>query len=282
MARHAEVAELAELAVRHRRTLVDVAYRTGGAYLAQALSGIDLMTAVLHGYVRSRPAEPTWPARDRFLLSPGHYALPLYVILSHLGYFPESLLDTFKEDGSPLELAAHRGSVPGVEVSGGSLGQVLSVGVGLALAARLQGRGHRIFVFLRDGEHDEGQIWEAAASAAHYGLGNLTAVIDKNGFQVDGPTSEVMDMEPLAQKYQAFRWMVEEVPGNDMVAVCSALDRLVAAGAARSSPTVLVGATVRGHGVSFMEGKREYHYARLDRQRADQARHELTADWDAL
>lgn len=263
-----------------RDLLIEVAVRTGGAYLAQALSGIDMLAAVHYRYAAGDPASPEAPDRDRVLLSPGHYALALYAILADRGYFSRDLLWTFKEDGSPLELASHRGTVPGVEVSGGSLGQALSLGVGMALAARRQGSPHRVFVMMSDGEQDEGQVWEAAAAAAHFGLGSLVALIDANGFQVDGRTTEVMNMEPLGDKYRAFGWEVEEVDGNDLPAVCGALDRLVAPDRAR--PGLLLGRTVRGKGVSFMEGNPAFHYARLDASLADQARRELQADTDAV
>jgi len=264
-----------------RRLLIEVAHRTGGAYLAQALSGIDLMAAIHYRFARSDPARPDWPGRDRFLLSPGHYALALYVILADRGYFDRESLWTFKENGSALELATHRGTLPGVEASGGSLGQVLSVGVGMALHARLRQEHHRVFVMMSDGEQDEGQVWEAAAAAAHYRLSNLVAVMDCNGFQVDGPTHEVLDMEPLADKYRAFGWEVEECDGNDLDAVCGALARLCRDG--QSRPGILIGRTVRGKGVSFLEGNPAFHYTRLDPALRDQAMNDLFgADTDAV
>lgn len=272
--------ELVVKASELRRLLVEVAHRTGGAYLAQALSGIDMLTAIHYRFARSDPSNPAWQDRDRFLLSPGHYALALYVILADRGYFHPDLLWTFKDNGSPLELATHRGTVPGVEVSGGSLGQVLSVGVGMALHARMQRRDHRVFVLMSDGEQDEGQVWEAAAAAAHFGLSNLTAVVDCNGFQVDGPTSEVMNMEPMVDKYRAFGWRVRECDGNAMEAVAGALEDLCSEQGER--PGMLVGRTIRGKGVSYMEGNPDFHYARLDSEMRDQAVMELRGDSDAV
>jgi transketolase len=269
---------LASLAARHRETLIEITHSTGGAYLAQALSSIDLMTALLHGYVRCRPSDPLWTGRDRFLLSPGHYALPLYVCLADLGYFDAKMLGSFKQNGSPVELATHRGTLPGIEVSGGSLAQALSVGVGMALAARVKGEAHRVFLLMSDGEQGSGQIWEAAASAAHFGLGNLLAVIDKNGFQVDGATRDVMDMEPLVEKYRSFGWVVEQCDGNDMSAVTASLDRL--AGATEQRPRILVGATVRGKGLAFMEANPAFHFTRMDDAMRDTARAQLEAGWD--
>ncbi len=265
-------------AAKHRETLVDVTHRTGGAYLAQALSSIDLMTALLHGYVSGRPKEPAWPGRDRFLLSPGHYALPFYVCLADLGYFDAKLLDTFKENGSPVELATHRGTLPGIEVSGGSLAQALSVGVGMALAARLGKRTHRVFVMMSDGEQGSGQVWEAATAAAHFGLGNMVAVVDRNGFQVDGATRDVMNTDPLVDRYRAFGWLAEECDGNDMSAVTAALDGLVESEDPR--PRILVGNTVRGKGISFMEANPAFHYTRMDDDMLGEARAQLEAGWD--
>ena len=143
--------ELKDRAQLNRKMLIDITYRTGGAYLAQALSGIDMMTAVFYRYLKFNPSQPDWDGRDRFLLSPGHYALPLYVILADLGYFSPEILCTFKGNGSPAELISHRHTLPGVEISGGSLGQVLSVGVGMALHASLRSKTHRIFVMMSDG-----------------------------------------------------------------------------------------------------------------------------------
>ncbi len=270
--------ELKNMAGLNRKMLIDITYQTGGAYLAQALSVIDMMTAVFYRYLKFCPSQPDWDGRDRFLLSPGHYALPLYVILSDLGYFDSSVLYTFKENGSPAELISHRHTLPGVEISGGSLGQVLSIGVGMALHAKLRAKAHKIFVMMSDGEQDEGQIWEAAASASHFGLNNLIAFIDKNGFQVDGPTQGVMNMEPLAEKYRAFGWDVAEVDGNEMDEIVKALDEFVSKG---TKPCLLIGNTIRGKGISFLENNIDFHYTRLDKSLNDKANCELTGDWDA-
>ncbi len=265
-------------AAEHRRSLVDITHSTGGAYLAQALSAIDLMTALLHGEVQGRPAEPAWSGRDRFLLSPGHYALPLYVCLADLGYFDRALLRSFKENGSPVELAAHRGTLPGIEATGGSLGQVLSVGAGMALAGRVRGERFRVFVMMSDGEQAAGQVWEAACSASHFGLGRLTAVIDANGFQVDGATRDVMCTEPLAERWRSFGWMVEEVDGHDMGAIAGALDRLRQRPADR--PGLLLGRTVRGKGIPFMEANPAFHYTRFADDSHASAAREALGEWD--
>ncbi len=270
--------DLERKAAEHRRTLVDVTHRTGGAYLAQALSCIDLMTALLHRFVRGRPGEPGWAGRDRFLLSPGHYALPLYVCLADLGYFEKERLETFKQDGSRVELATHRGSLPGIEVSGGSLGQALSVGVGMALAGKMKGDEHRVFVMMSDGEQASGQVWEAAAAAAQFGLGNLVAVVDRNGMQVDGATRDVMDMEPLVERYRTSRWIAREVDGHDMGAIVEAMEGLLAHDG--DAPKILIGKTIRGKGIPFMENNPRFHYTRLDEELVGRARAELEGSWD--
>jgi transketolase len=272
------VEDLRQKAREHRRTLVDLTQRTGGAYLAQALSCIDLMTALMHRFVRGRPEEPGWDGRDRFLLSPGHYALPLYVCLADRGYFPVEELETFKQNGSRVELATHRGSLPGIEVSGGSLGQALSVGVGMALAGKMRGQDHRVFVMMGDGEQAAGQVWEAAAAAAQFKLGNLVAVVDRNGMQVDGRTKDVMDMEPLVERYRTSWWVAEEVDGHDMDAVVKTMETLL--GIEGDVPRVLIGRTVRGKGIPFMESNPRFHYTRLDEETAGRARAELEGSWD--
>lgn len=275
------VENLISVCRRHREKLLEVTYKTGGSYLAQALSGIDMMTALFYRYMKFRSSDCNWEGRDRFLLSPGHYALSLYVILADLGYFDSNLLYSFKENGSPLELASHRGTVPGIEVSGGSLGQVLSVAVGMALHAKLRRKNHKVFVFMSDGEQDEGSIWEAAASAAHFRLENIIAVIDKNGFQVDGKTSEVLNMEPLAEKYRSFGWDVKEIDGNDMNEIINALDCFTGRKESKK-PAVLIGNTLRGKGISFMEGNVAFHYTRLDENSVERAGRELLGEWDGL
>lgn len=262
----------------HRKRLIDITYHTGGAYLAQGLSCIDMLTALFYRYINCCPSQPEWDKRDRFLLSPGHYALPLYVILADLGYFNTKLLNTFKENNSPLELISHRHTLPGIEISGGSLGQVLSVGVGMAIHAKLRGKKHNIFIMMSDGEQDEGQIWEAAASATHFGLDNIIALIDKNGFQVDGPTTEVMNMEPLVDKYHAFGWDVKEINGNNINEIVNALDDVTLK---KTKPSIVIGNTIRGRGISFLENNINFHYTRLDEGLKHKAEYELTGDWDA-
>ncbi len=274
-----DVKDLEKKSVDFRKWLVEITYETGGSYLAQALSVSDLMVAVFYHYLNYRPEEPDWPERDRFLLSPGHYALPLYAMLADLGYFDKEILFTFKKNGSPAELVTHRGTLPGVEVSGGSLGQGLSLGVGMALHAKLRGKKHRVVVMMSDGELDEGQVWEAAMSAAHYKLGNMLALVDANGFQVDGATEEVMNTEPLPEKFKAFRWLVKEVDGHNMEEIVAALEEF---SKPREMPAIIIGRTVRGKGIPFMERNKAFHYTRMDKTMAEKAEEALSAAWDAV
>ena len=201
------------------------------------------------------PEDPSWPDRDRFVLSKAHACPVLYAVLAQAGYYPEEELLTFRKIDSRLQGHAHI-KTPGVEMSGGSLGQGLSFGVGTALASRLDGRDSRTYVLLGDGECDEGQVWEAAMSAAHYKLDNLTAVVDRNRIQNDRWTSDVMDLEPLADKWCAFGWHTVEIDGHDFAEVLPALEEAVNT---KGSPTVIIARTVKGKGVSFMENNLDFH-----------------------
>jgi transketolase len=269
------IPQLIKKANEHRFTLYDITVKTGGSYLAQALSCIDLLTAIFYRYLRFKPDDPEWDKRDRFLLSPGHYALSLYVILADLKYFPKKMLYDFKKNGSNVTLITHRKSLPGIEVSGGSLGQVLSIGVGMAISAKLRKKKHRIFVFMGDGEQSSGQVWEAAMSASHYNLNNLIAIIDANKFQVDGKTKDVMNSEPLGKKYESFNWNVFETDGNNMEEIVKSFDKVFSIINKTNKPSVVIGHTIRGKGIKFMEGNPNYHYTRFDNKTSKEALREL-------
>lgn len=218
--------------------------------------------AVLYGSVlRVDPAEPKWSERDRFILSKGHAAAGYYAALSERGFFPLEWLDRFCGNGQPLAGHVTAKGVPGVELSTGSLGHGLSVGCGMALAAKRGGGDWRCFVVLSDGECDEGSVWEAALFAPHHGLDNLVAVIDYNKIQSLGAVSEVLDLEPLADKWCACNWAVEEVDGHDVAALEWALTHIPATA---GKPTAVIAHTVKGKGVSFMENKLEWHYRSPD------------------
>jgi len=212
--------------------------------------------ALFFAEMQTKPDDSCWVHRDRFILSKGHGAPALYAVLSRLGYFPREELATLRRFGSMLQGHPDSGCTPGVEIPTGSLGQGLSIANGLALAARLNGQHSRIYALLGDGEIQEGQIWEAAMSAAHYGLDNLTAIVDRNRLQIDGHTAEVMSLEPLPQKWQAFGWHTLEVDGHDIPQL---LEALKTCRAVSGRPSVIIAHTVKGKGVSIFEGQKKYH-----------------------
>jgi transketolase len=224
---------------------------TGGS-----LSAIDVLTVLYFHAMRHDPSNPAWEDRDRFVLSKGHAAPALYACLAEAGYFSRDDLKTLRRFGSHLQGHPDMNKTPGVEVCTGSLGQGLSQAVGLALAARLQGKSSRVFSLLGDGEVQEGQIWEAAMAAAHYRLDNLCVILDHNGLQIDGEVAKVMNVAPLGPKFLAFNWHVLEVDGHDIQAICRALDD---AGQCKERPTMIIARTVKGKGVPFFEHKASYH-----------------------
>jgi transketolase len=224
---------------------------TGGS-----LSALDVMTLLFFHQMRHDPSNPDWPERDRFVLSKGHAAPALYACLAEAGYFSRDDLKTLRRLGSHLQGHPDMNKTPGVEVCTGSLGQGLSQAVGLALAARLQGRSSRIYTLLGDGEVQEGQVWEAAMAAAHYQLGNLCAILDANALQIDGEVAKVMNVAPLGPKFLAFNWHVLEVDGHDLDAIARAL---ADAESVTDQPTMIIARTVKGKGVPFFEHKASYH-----------------------
>ncbi len=224
---------------------------TGGS-----LSAIDVLSVLYFHKMRHDPSNPAWEDRDRFVLSKGHAAPAQYACLAEAGYFSRDDLKTLRRLGSHLQGHPDMNKTPGIEVCTGSLGQGLSQAVGLALAARLQGKSHRVYCLLGDGEVQEGQIWEAAMAAAHYKLDNLCVVLDWNGLQIDGEVEKVMNVGPLGPKFLGFNWHVLEVDGHDVQAIGRALDD---AEQAKGQPTMIIARTVKGKGVSFFEHKASYH-----------------------
>jgi transketolase len=253
-----------------RLETVRLAEIAGSGHYGSAFSAAEIFATLYYRHLRIRPGDATWPDRDRFLLGKGHAAIGLYPVLADLGYFPASVLDTYTRLGSPLGDHPDMKHVPGIDFSSGSIGHNLSVGVGMALAGRLAGRDHRTWVMLGDGELHEGQVWEAAMSGAHLGLGGLVAIVDANGWCLDGPANDVMRIEPIAGRFEAFGWRcVEVADGHDVDALLHSYDALPH----RTSdvPTCIVARTVKGKGVSFMEHAPEWHIGYLgpdDRARA--------------
>lgn len=238
---------------RHALRMISTA---GSGHPGGSLSSADILTALYFKVMRHRSDDPKWEGRDRMVLSKGHAAPAYYACLAECGYFPIEELLTLRKLGGRLQGHPSRSKTPGVEMSTGSLGQGLSAANGMALAAKIDGKGHRIFCLCGDGEMESGQIWEAAMLGAHYGLDNVTAFVDRNSLQIDGPTEKIMSIEPLAEKWRAFGWHVIEIDGHDFRQILSACEE---AGRTRGKPTMIVASTVKGKGVSFMEGSLHFH-----------------------
>jgi transketolase len=251
------VPEVAATCARLRRTIVDTAVGAGAGHIAPAYSVLEVVTALYVWVLDTKANEPRWAERDRFILSKGHGCLALYAVLAEHGFFPKATLATFTKPGSFL--GGHPDlKVPGVDATTGSLGHGLPMGVGMALAAKLDHRPRRTFVVLSDGECQEGSVWEAALLGAHLGLERLTVVIDHNKLQSLGPVDEVMSSAaPVADKWRAFGWAVTEVDGHDLAALREAFARLPLVS---GRPTAIVAHTVKGKGVSYMEQNPIWHY----------------------
>jgi len=252
----ADIAFLKEMAKILRIEIVKMLTLAGSGHTGGSLSSADIVTALYFYKMKHDPKNPNWHARDRFVLSKGHAAPVLYAALAMLGYFDKSLLNTLRKINSPLQGHPCCKSLPGIEVSTGSLGQGLSVANGMALGLRLDGLPSRVYCLLGDGEIQEGQVWEAAMSASHYKLDNLCAIIDHNNLQIDGCCSEVMDVSPIDEKFKAFGWNVFSIDGHNMEEIVEALDE---AEKIKGKPTMIVAKTIKGKGVSIFEGKVQYH-----------------------
>ena len=260
------------VAKRIRRHIITIIGNAGSGHPGGSLSAVDIVTTLYWKVLHHKPANPHWIDRDRFILSKGHAAPMLYSVLAECGYFPASELTTLRQMDSRLQGHADRTATPGVEMSSGSLGQGLSFGIGIALAARLDSRDYRTYVLLGDGECNEGQVWEAAMAATHFKLDNLVAIVDKNGLQIDGPTCDVMNTEPMEKKWEAFGWYVIEVDGHDFTQLYEAFEK---AKTVKGQPTVLIARTIKGKGVSFMENVAGFHGKAPNKDELDIAMKEL-------
>lgn len=276
MVRTRRTAELERLSVDLRRDAIEAITRAGSGHPGSALSTMDVLVALYFGGIlRHDPKRPEWEERDFFLLSNGHACPGLYAVLAQAGYFPKSELPSLRRLGSPLQGHPKRGMLPGIEISSGSLGQGLSVGLGLAQALQLLKRNNRVVVMMSDGEQEEGSTWEAVMLGAKLKLKNLLAIVDKNGMQIDGPTAAVMpSLDPLGEKYQAFGWEVLEIDGHNMDMILAELTAALV-NVAQGRPTVVISHTVRGHGVSFMEGSPQWHAGKITEEQHAQAMREL-------
>ncbi len=244
-----------------------------------SLSAADVLVALYYYKLRYRADQPDWPDRDRFVLSKGHAVPALYVCLALRGFFPMSELTTLKQFGSTLQGHPDMRRTCGLEANTGSLGMGLSVANGMALAGRAAGRSFRVYAMLGDGECQEGQVWEAAMTAAHYRLDALTVIVDRNQLQAMGATEERMRVEPLVAKWQAFGWQTFEIDGHNMGEICRALDQ---ATAVKGRPAAIISHTIKGKGVSFMEGRPGFHNVIISEEQFRAAEAELQSRLSSL
>jgi len=265
--------DLEAVALRFRGQIVDMLAGAGGGHFGGCLSVVEILVALYGAVLRVDPERPEWPDRDRLILSKGHSSATLCVALAHYGFYGEELLDTFNKLDSPFGMHPDMNKIPGCDMSTGSLGHGLPVGIGMAVAGLADGKDYRVYVIMGDGECNEGTVWESAAVAAHLKLDNLVAVIDRNRLSLDGDTEDLNPLEPLAGRWRCFGWNVVEVEdGHD---IRQLVDGIQQAHNTKSQPTVLIAHTVKGKGVSFMEGRFQYHYAFLSEDDLQTARSEL-------
>ena len=266
--------QLELIAARGRRLGMEMVFRAASGHIGGSLSAMDILTELYFEELRVDTADPKAPGRDRFVMSKGHCTPALYSILALKGFFPEKQLELFRSIEGHMSGHPDMVNVPGVDMSTGSLGQGLSAAVGMAIAGKMDGAGYRVYALMGDGEIEEGQIWEAAMSAAKYGLSNLCGIVDVNGLQIDGRTADVMPSEPLDKKFEAFGWNVIKADGHDFDSLRAAL---AAAKAEKSRPSVILAKTVKGKGVSFMENDAGWHGKAPNAEQFKQAMAELNA-----
>lgn len=251
-----DFSELRSLCRQVRRDIIKMTHAAGSGHPGGSLSAVEILTTLYFAKLKHDPTRPDWQERDRFILSKGHAAPVLYSVLARAGYFPAEELITLRQLGSRLQGHPHMLALPGLDNSSGSLGQGLSQANGLALALRLNKQNSRVYCLLGDGELQEGQVWEAVMTAAHYRLSNVCAIVDHNNLQIDGTVEEVIGLEPLAAKWAAFNWHVVEIDGHSLKSVLAALDE---AEKTKDKPTVIIARTTKGKGVSFMEDMAGWH-----------------------
>ncbi|MCZ7583216.1 MAG: transketolase [Deltaproteobacteria bacterium] len=259
---------LADKAKHIRERIVEVTERSGGGHLGGSLSQTDFLVAIYYKYAKVDPKNPRWEDRDRIVLSKGHGGLGHATILGDLGFFPDPELDKFNKTGSKFGMHLDRMKVPGVDASTGSLAHGFAIGLGMAMGAKLAGKDWHTYIVLSDGECQEGTIWEGVMAGAMFKLTNCTCIVDRNRMSLDGPTEEIMALDPLDKKFEAFGWRTIVIDGHDLNQVCDALE---AARAETEKPVMIVANTVKGKGVDFMEDQPKWHYGGLDSEMAARA-----------
>ena len=264
--------ELETIAKRVRLHTIKMIYHAGSGHPGGSLSCADILTALYFHVMKHDPKRPDWSDRDRFVLSKGHAAPALYAVLAEAGYFPVDELSSLRKMGSRLQGHPCMHKTPGVEMSTGSLGHGLAAGNGMALAAKLDRKLYRMYVVVGDGEMDVGETWEAAMLASHYKLDNITVYLDRNKLQLDGPTETIMSLEPLSDKWKAFGWHVIEINGHNMKEIIHATNE---AKGVKGKLTIIICHTIKGKGVSYMEGSLQFHGKAPNKQEYEQALKEL-------
>jgi len=266
-----KIKELEAKAKDIRQLIVQMICNAGSGHPGGSLSSADLITALYFAVLRHNPKDPKWPDRDRFHMSKGHCCPLWYAVLAETGYFPKEKLMTLRQLGSILQGHPDR-RTPGVDVPSGSLGQGLSVALGMSLAAKIDKKDYRVYVLMGDGETQEGNIWEAAMACSHHKRDNICGILDYNGFQIDGKTCDIMSLEPVAAKWQAFGWHTIEINGHDMKEILAAYEE---AKTIKGKPTIIIAHTLKGKGVSFMEGVCDFHGRAPTKEESDKALKEL-------
>ncbi len=267
-----DIVSLKHRANEIRKDIIRMLTEAGSGHPGGSLSCTDILTALYFKVLRHDPKKPKWPERDRVILSKGHGAPALYAALAHSGYFPKEQLMTLRKLGSPLQGHPDMRRLAGIEASTGSLGQGLSVGVGIALAGKLDKKDYRTYVVISDGENHEGQIWEAASFAGHHKLDHLITILDYNKYQLDDAIKNILDIEPVVDKWKAFGFHVFEIDGHDMSAVVNSLEQ---AKSVRGKPVMIIAHTIKGKGVSFMENNNHFHGVAPTKEEAERALKEL-------
>ena len=266
------IEQLKARAKQIRRDIIEVTYAAASGHPGGSLSATEIAAALYFGIMKHDPKNPSWPGRDRLILSKGHASPLLYSALARSGYFDPAMLSTFRKFGSPLQGHPDRRKLPGVEASTGSLGQGLSIGIGHALARRLDKKDYFTYVVMSDGEMNEGQTWEAAMMAAHHKVDHFVMILDANGFQLDDCTKNICDMGSLTEKWKSFGWNVQEIDGHDWNQLLPAIN---AAKKIKNQPAMIVAHTVKGKGVSFMENNNHFHGVAPTKDEMERALKEL-------
>lgn len=255
-----------------RNLCVDTVIWAGSGHIGGSLSAIDIFTILYYKYLNIDPKKPDWPDRDRFIVSKGHAGVGYAPVLADKGYFSKELLKEYNHTGSILGMHLDSTKVPGVDASTGSLGHGLPIALGTALAARLLGKDYMTYCLLGDGECNEGSVWEAAMAASHYKVTNMITLVDRNRCMIDGPTEEVMKLEPFAKKWEAFGFIVKEVNGHSFKELSEVIEY---ARGEKEAPVVIIANTVKGCGIDYMENDYRWHYGGLDSEKVQQAKDSL-------